>query len=295
MRNYLVVAALVILVGGTAYSFSQRNFGLASSVATSDSLNTLRLVVNDLITLATGFSTTTANTFTAAQTFSAGFVNNATSSGSQGIALTGGCFSVNGTCLPMSAAAGTVTSVAGGSGLNGGTITAAGTLSLISYLATSTAETGGQVAIWGSTSGWPAKLYSVATSTPSLGSAFSFSGTLGSFVGGTSGTLSSIQTPSFSFPAGAQVATTTTATTTVALGPAFFAETWNAVACWSGAGNVPYNFTDGTNDMNVLQATTTVSRFTLSSNNSFTVNEKRFIEIGPMTASYISCSISKTI
>jgi len=190
---------------------------------------------------------------------------------------------------------GSVTSIVFGDALNGGTITTTGNVNLKSYFATSTADAIGQVMYSGSTNGWPAKVAYVATSSLTLSSAFSHSGAAGAFVGGTSGTISSVQTPAFSFPPGAQMSTTTTATTTVALGPAFFAETWNAVACWSGAGNVPYNFTDGTNDMNSLQASTTVSQFLLTSNNTFVAQEKRFIEIGPMTASYISCTISKTI
>lgn len=101
--------------------------------------------------------------------------------------------------------------------------------------------------------------------------------------------------PAFSFPSGAQSATTTTATTTVPLGTSFVGETWNQVECWSGSGTVPYRFTDGTNAMNFLQASSTVSRFTLSTNNTFTASEKRFVEIGPMTASYISCTVSKSL
>lgn len=101
--------------------------------------------------------------------------------------------------------------------------------------------------------------------------------------------------PAFSWPPGGASPTTTTATTSIALGTAFVAETWNAVQCWSGAGNVPYQFSDGTNKMNSLQASTTVSQFTLSTNNTFTAQEKRFVEVGPMTASYISCTVSKSL
>lgn len=160
-------------------------------------------------------------------------------------------------------------------------------------VATATVPTSGQLAVW--STAFPATLYSIATTSPALSSAFSYSGTLGALVGGAAGTLSSVQTPAFSFPAGAQTATTTTATTTVALGTAWFAETWSGIECWSGSGTVGYRLTDGTNAMNFLQATTTVSRFALSSNNTFVASEKRFVEIGPMTASYLSCTINKTI
>lgn len=50
-------------------------------------------------TLSLAFGTTTANTWSQAQTFTSGFVNNATSSGTFGINITGGCFAVNGVCI----------------------------------------------------------------------------------------------------------------------------------------------------------------------------------------------------
>lgn len=62
---------------------------------------------------------------------------------------------------------GTVTSITGGLGLLGGTITTSGTLQLASYVATSTAETDGQLAYWTTTAGTPAKLSTVATSSAS--------------------------------------------------------------------------------------------------------------------------------
>jgi hypothetical protein len=101
--------------------------------------------------------------------------------------------------------------------------------------------------------------------------------------------------PAFAFPAGPAVSTTTTATTTIALGTAFVGETWDFAECWSGSGTVGYRVTDGTNAMDFRQATGTVSRFALSTNNTFTASEKRFIEIGPMTASYLSCTFRKAI
>jgi hypothetical protein len=69
------------------------------------------------------------------------------------------------TCPTCNTSNATVSSVAGGTGLNGGTITTAGTLSLVSYLATSTADIAGQLLYWNTTNGTPAKISSVATST----------------------------------------------------------------------------------------------------------------------------------
>lgn len=78
-------------------------------------------------------------------------------------------FAVDGTISATSAACntGTVTQIIAGLGLNGGTITTTGTVSLISYIATSTGETQGNLAYWTTTNGTPAKLSTVATSTAS--------------------------------------------------------------------------------------------------------------------------------
>jgi len=65
----ILIAWLTVLTGIVFNSFPAPTFGVASSIATTDTLNTLRLTTNDLITLAAGFSTTTANTYTALQTF----------------------------------------------------------------------------------------------------------------------------------------------------------------------------------------------------------------------------------
>ncbi len=101
--------------------------------------------------------------------------------------------------------------------------------------------------------------------------------------------------PSFSFPSGPQTATTTTASTTIALGPAFVAETWSSVQCWSGAGTVGFQYNDGTNNMDFLQATSTVGQQALTTNNTFVAQEKRFVTIGPMTASYLTCTVRKAL
>lgn len=102
MQKLVAGVLIIIALGLFAFSFAPQRFGVISSVSSSDTGQTLRLAVNNLISLVTSNSTTTANTFTQVQTFSAGFANNATSSGSKGIAITGGCFSVNGTCLTVS-------------------------------------------------------------------------------------------------------------------------------------------------------------------------------------------------
>ncbi len=54
-------------------------------------------------------------------------------------------------------------------------------------VATSSAEIAGQVPYWTTTSGTPAKLTSIATSTPSVTAPITYSGTLGNLIGGSSG------------------------------------------------------------------------------------------------------------
>lgn len=102
-----------------------------------------------------------------------GGVATGTISGSGPIGVTAGQ-SVIGTGLTISCAScntssASVSSVGTANGIQGGTITTAGTVSLISYLATSTAETKGQLSYWTSTNGNPATLSGTATTTLSGG------------------------------------------------------------------------------------------------------------------------------
>lgn len=61
-------------------------------------------------------------------------------------------------CPTCSTTTGTVTSITAGNGLNGGTITSSGTVSLKSYISTSSADTIGYVPFWATTNGTPAQL-----------------------------------------------------------------------------------------------------------------------------------------
>jgi len=97
--------------------------------------------------------------------------------------------------------------------------------------------------------------------------------------------------PTFTWPG---YATTTTATTTVPLGSAWSAETWTFAQCYTTSGTSGYQLTDGTNDMNYVVASTTVGRYALSTNNTFTAQEKRAIDIGPLTNAIITCTVEKT-
>jgi hypothetical protein len=93
---------------------------------------------------------------------------------------------------------------------------------------------------------------------------------------------------------------TTTAwsgTTTIPLGTAYVAETWNGAQCYTDAGFLNVQFSDGTNVMNTVLASTTVQQTALSSNNTFTATEKRYVNIGTATSSpkKVSCTISKSV
>lgn len=102
-----------------------------------------------------------------------------------------------------------------------------------------------------------------------------------------------VQYPAFTYA----TSSAWTATTTIPLAPAYVAETWNGVKCFTDAGTLNVSFYDGTNRMDILNASTTVGTFTLSTNNTFTAGEKRYVDIGtPATSpTKISCTISKSL
>lgn len=138
----------------------------------------------------------------------------------------------------------------------------------------------------------------VSTSTPVVGSIYASSTTATStFNGGVDLSGANVKMhkyKSFTWPAGTANATTTTATTTIPIGTSYVASTFNGGQCWSGSGTIQYQISDGTNKTTTRAATTTVSQFAHSTNNTFTAQEKQFIEIGPMTASYLSCTFDIT-
>ena len=101
--------------------------------------------------------------------------------------------------------------------------------------------------------------------------------------------------PSFTTPA---TTTTWTATSTWALGTAYQAETWNSAECYTNESYLNVVFSDGTNNITLVPASSTPARFALTSNNSFTAGEKRYINVGTTTTSgaeYVTCTIDKTI
>ena len=91
--------------------------------------------------------------------------------------------------------------------------------------------------------------------------------------------------------------TSFTGTTTIPLGTAYVAETWTGVQCFTDAGTVNVSIYDGTNRMNMFNASTTVGTVTLSTNNTFTAAEKRYVDIGTPASSptKVSCTVAKTL
>lgn len=84
-----------------------------------------------------------------------------------------------------------------------------------------------------------------------------------------------------------------TGTTTRALGPAFNAQAFEGMSCFTDTGTVKVQFGDGTNWMTLVTASSTVGKIALSSNNTFTANEKRYVRFGTpaSTPKELSCSV----
>lgn len=109
----------------------------------------------------------------------------------------------------------------------------------------------------------------------------------------TNATVKMHQYPAFSYA----TSTAWSGTTTIPLAPAYVAETWSGVKCFTDTGTLNVSFYDGTNRMNILNASTTVNTIVLSTNNSFTASEKRYVDIGTPASSptKISCTVDKII
>ncbi len=195
-------------------------------------------------------------------------------------------------CPTCSITTGTVTSVSGGTGISG-TVTSSGSLSLVSYLATSSAETAGQLAAWGSSNGVPAKLYSIATTSQSDSVAFSDSGTLGAAVGGSTNVRSSVIQPGFF------VATSTawTGTTTVILQAVNLAETINGIRCHTNVGTLNIQTGIGTASTTMLNASSTANFNAFTTSNTTSAGNFLYIDIGTPASSptSLTCTYKITI
>lgn len=100
------------------------------------------------------------------------------------------------------------------------------------------------------------------------------------------------QYPAFTY----STSTAWTGTTTIPLGVASIAETWASVQCYSDTGTLNVSFYDGTNRMNMFNASTTIGTVILSTNNAFTAGETRKVDIGTpaSTPTSISCTVKKS-
>ena len=113
---------------------------------------------------------------------------------------------------------------------------------------------------------------------------------VGSTLNIASSTVKMVNYVSFTVPA---TPTTTTATSTFQLASAPVSENWQWIDCRATSGSIAFNLTDtGTNDMNPRTATSTVGRLNLTTNNSYTSQEQRAIEVGAMTNASLTCTAS---
>jgi len=113
------------------------------------------------------------------------------------------------------------------------------------------------------------------------------------YYGGAKRVLTGFQYPSFSLA----TSTAWVATSTRQLGTASVAETWSFAECYTTVGTLNISFSDGTNLMNMISASSTPAKFALTTNNTFTAGEKRQFSAGtPATAPVeVSCTITKSI
>lgn len=115
------------------------------------------------------------------------------------------------------------------------------------------------------------------------------------FVGGVD--LNSSRVKQHVYPSFIYATSTWTGTTTIPLGPAFVSERWNGIMCFTDTGTLNVSVYDGTNRMDLLNASTTVGNYTYSTNNTFDSTEKRYVDIGTPASSptRISCTVDKTM
>lgn len=89
-----------------------------------------------------------------------------------------------------------------------------------------------------------------------------------------------------------------TGTTTIPVGTAFVAETWNGAQCYTDIGTLQVDFYHtSTHITPMFNASTTANTNLFSGNTTLTAGEKRYIDIGtPATApTKISCTISRSL
>ncbi len=270
--------------------------------------------------ISTAFGTTTANTFSLLNIFA-----NATSTlftsttawigtlnltnpltvanGGTGAATLTGCLTGNGTGAitgsgTCNTSAASVTSITGGTGLNGGAITTAGTLSLKSYLGTSTADTANQVSVFTSTNAVPATFGGFANFTFNSAtnnfvvinaSTTNVSASQSLYAADSAATIRRVTgTRALSFI----LSTSTVWTSTSTIGSGFgdqgtvyapFTGSFSTIQCGTNAGTLGINVQDGAGSSAFIKASTTANTNTFSL--SFTKGDALKITGGNPTAS----------
>lgn len=101
--------------------------------------------------------------------------------------------------------------------------------------------------------------------------------------------------PDFYFTITYNTTTAWAGTTTIPFGVAHLNETVSVVRCFTNVGTLNVNINDGTNLSTMLNASTTAGIFNFSTNNAFTVGEKRYLDAGTPASSptSISCTFKK--
>ncbi len=189
------------------------------------------------------------------------------------------------TCNTVSVALDTNLTAASPIVMNGSQVTWSG-------LGTTTQLSGGTVAAMmnGQT------VYSAATSTQTLSAWFSTTGTMGSDVGGTSGTLSRIDTLQFTIGTSTK-SLALAGTSTVFIENAMIAETATGVRCSTDVGTADVDLYIGSNHMNYVRSASTTNGFTnITSNGALAIGNLLKADVGTPASSahYIECTIKVT-
>lgn len=164
-----------------------------------------------------------------------------------------------------------------------------------SYIATaSTTATSTLGAVEASTFGIIGKFFASATQfIVTVVANFTAGFTAGGNVDMSTATVKQDTYPGFTFSS----STAFVGTTTKALPASWGAEVLNSVKCYTDTGTVNVRFTDGTNATNMFNASTTVGTVTMTTNNTWTAGEKRYVEIGTPASSptSVSCRFDLTV
>ena len=135
----------------------------------------------------------------------------------------------------------------------------------------------------------------VATSTLSLSSGFSYTGTLGYFLNGSSGTLKQVLNENHSL-----IATSTggllVGTSSVPIGVGY-GQVLNNVRCFTNTGTVNVRIGYGTASTTEFVASTTIGTVTLSTNNTMTDGVKMVMDVGTpvSSAGKLVCTLNSTL